>query len=135
MDAKARTLPPPPPPVASQACCATPAADNHIWSSGSISSAVCQARKVAGHATKIEVECRSLDEAVEAVRAGCATDRFPIVRGCSSLNCVMWCAWMVAVPVDGRCGAHRCDHSAMQEQTSLCWTTTRPAMQTLMRKN
>ena len=44
--------------------------DNHIWSTGSISNSVAKARLVAGHATKIEVECQSLEEAFEAANAG-----------------------------------------------------------------
>jgi nicotinate-nucleotide pyrophosphorylase (carboxylating) len=44
--------------------------DNHIWSAGSITSAVKLARKAAGFSQKIEVECQSLDEAVEAAEAG-----------------------------------------------------------------
>lgn len=40
--------------------------DNHVWSSGSITSAVQKAKRLAGFSTKIEVECRSLEEAVEA---------------------------------------------------------------------
>lgn len=44
--------------------------DNHIWSTGSITGAVEKARKVAGFATKIEVECQSEQEADEAITAG-----------------------------------------------------------------
>ena len=44
--------------------------DNHIWSCGSIEKAVKLARKAAGFSQKIEVECQSLDEAVEAAEAG-----------------------------------------------------------------
>jgi nicotinate-nucleotide pyrophosphorylase (carboxylating) len=44
--------------------------DNHIWSAGSITKAVKLARKAAGFSQKIEVECQSLEEAVEAVEAG-----------------------------------------------------------------
>mmetsp|Transcript_31360 Transcript_31360/g.47411 ORF Transcript_31360/g.47411 Transcript_31360/m.47411 type:complete len:291 (+) Transcript_31360:65-937(+) len=44
--------------------------DNHIWSAGSITSAVQLARKAAGFSQKIEVECQSLDEALEASKAG-----------------------------------------------------------------
>lgn len=43
------------------------AADNHIWSQGSITDTVKAARRVCGFSSKIEVECRSLDEALEAV--------------------------------------------------------------------
>lgn len=42
--------------------------DNHIWSSGSITNAVKSARSVAGFSTKVEVECQTLDQGVEAVR-------------------------------------------------------------------
>ena len=44
--------------------------DNHIWSCGSIDKAVKLARKAAGFSQKIEVECQSLEEAVEAATAG-----------------------------------------------------------------
>ncbi|KAI9015456.1 Quinolinate phosphoribosyl transferase [Hyaloraphidium curvatum] len=44
--------------------------DNHIWAQGSITSAVQLARQVGGFALKIEVECRTEDEADEAIAAG-----------------------------------------------------------------
>ena len=44
--------------------------DNHIWSAGSITLAVQLARKAAGFSQKIEVECQSLEEAMEAAEAG-----------------------------------------------------------------
>lgn len=44
--------------------------DNHIWSNGSITNAVKQARSMCGFALKIEVECSSLEEAQEAIAAG-----------------------------------------------------------------
>mmetsp|Transcript_25435 Transcript_25435/g.38402 ORF Transcript_25435/g.38402 Transcript_25435/m.38402 type:complete len:293 (+) Transcript_25435:88-966(+) len=44
--------------------------DNHIWSAGSITIAVQLARKAAGFSQKIEVECQSLEEALEASKAG-----------------------------------------------------------------
>ncbi|WFD33518.1 nicotinate-nucleotide diphosphorylase (carboxylating) [Malassezia cuniculi] len=44
--------------------------DNHVWSTGSIMCAVQTARRVAGFSLRIDVEVRSYDEAVEAVRAG-----------------------------------------------------------------
>lgn len=44
--------------------------DNHIWSAGSIRSAVKLARQAAGFSQKIEVECQSLEEAIEAADAG-----------------------------------------------------------------
>lgn len=44
--------------------------DNHIWSAGNITQAVEDARMVAGFSLKIEVECRSQEEAREAARAG-----------------------------------------------------------------
>ena len=44
--------------------------DNHIWSSGSITNAVKLARQAAGFSQKIEVECQSLEEAIEAASAG-----------------------------------------------------------------
>lgn len=45
--------------------------DNHILLSGSIEEAVKSARRLCGFALKIEVECRSLPEALEACRANC----------------------------------------------------------------
>ncbi|XP_071093330.1 nicotinate-nucleotide pyrophosphorylase [carboxylating]-like [Haliotis cracherodii] len=45
--------------------------DNHIWTAGSIEQAVKDVRVVSGFSSKIEVECRSLEEAREAARAGC----------------------------------------------------------------
>lgn len=44
--------------------------DNHVWSVGSISTAVRKARSAAGFSCKIEVECRDLEEAREAATAG-----------------------------------------------------------------
>ncbi|KAI8332931.1 Quinolinate phosphoribosyl transferase [Chlamydoabsidia padenii] len=44
--------------------------DNHVWSSGSITTAVKNARAVCGFALKIEVECQSEEEADEAIAAG-----------------------------------------------------------------
>lgn len=43
--------------------------DNHVWASGSITEAVKAARTVCGFSSKIEVECRSTDEAREAAAA------------------------------------------------------------------
>ncbi|OMH80116.1 Nicotinate-nucleotide pyrophosphorylase [carboxylating] [Zancudomyces culisetae] len=44
--------------------------DNHVWATGSITKAVESAKRVGGFSVKIEVECRSLDEAKEAIQAG-----------------------------------------------------------------
>uniref|UniRef100_A0A7S3L4S8 Nicotinate-nucleotide pyrophosphorylase [carboxylating] n=1 Tax=Amphora coffeiformis TaxID=265554 RepID=A0A7S3L4S8_9STRA len=44
--------------------------DNHIWAAGSITKAVQLARQAAGFSQKIEVECQSKEEAIEAARAG-----------------------------------------------------------------
>ncbi|XP_006004856.1 nicotinate-nucleotide pyrophosphorylase [carboxylating] [Latimeria chalumnae] len=43
--------------------------DNHIWSLGNISTAVREARRAGGFSTKIEVECRCLEEALEAAQS------------------------------------------------------------------
>ncbi|XP_029706168.1 nicotinate-nucleotide pyrophosphorylase [carboxylating] isoform X2 [Takifugu rubripes] len=54
--------------------------DNHIWASGSITQAVGSARSVCGFSSKIEVECRSVEEASEAATAGADVimlDNFP----------------------------------------------------------
>ncbi|GFR27091.1 nicotinate-nucleotide pyrophosphorylase [Trichonephila clavata] len=45
--------------------------DNHVSLSGSIEEAVQSVRRLCGFALKIEVECRSLPEALEACRANC----------------------------------------------------------------
>ncbi|CAG8440528.1 4205_t:CDS:2 [Funneliformis caledonium] len=44
--------------------------DNHIWSQGSVTRAVERARKVGGFSLRVEVECRSEQEADEAIEAG-----------------------------------------------------------------
>lgn len=44
--------------------------DNHIWSAGSITSAVHKARRATGFSMKIEVECQSVEEALEASAGG-----------------------------------------------------------------
>ena len=44
--------------------------DNHIWSAGNITKAVVKARSAAGFSMKIEVECQSAEEAIEAAAAG-----------------------------------------------------------------
>ncbi|KAG0246123.1 Quinolinate phosphoribosyl transferase [Mortierella sp. GBAus27b] len=44
--------------------------DNHVWSTGSITAAVQKAKAVGGFSLKIEVECRSEEEADEAIAAG-----------------------------------------------------------------
>jgi len=44
--------------------------DNHVWSAGSITNAVNVAKSAAGFSSKIEVECRNLEEAFEAATAG-----------------------------------------------------------------
>ena len=44
--------------------------DNHIWAAGSVTEAVQKARKAGGFSVKIEVECRSIQEAEEAAHAG-----------------------------------------------------------------
>lgn len=44
--------------------------DNHVWASGSITEAVRAARAVCGFSSKVEVECRSVEEGTEAAAAG-----------------------------------------------------------------
>ncbi|ORX37334.1 nicotinate-nucleotide pyrophosphorylase [Kockovaella imperatae] len=44
--------------------------DNHIWATGSITSAIHSVRRVAGFSLLINVECQNLDEAREAIEAG-----------------------------------------------------------------
>lgn len=55
--------------------------DNHVWASGgSIAAMVKKARSVGGFSNKIEVECQSVEEALEAAEAGAEVvmlDNFP----------------------------------------------------------
>lgn len=54
--------------------------DNHIWAKGGIEESIRAAKRAAGFAGKIDVECRDLDEAWEAVNAGAdivMLDNFP----------------------------------------------------------
>lgn len=44
--------------------------DNHIWSTGSITNAIKNAKKVGGFAIKVEIEVQSFEEAAEAIEAG-----------------------------------------------------------------
>ncbi|KAG0671587.1 nicotinate-nucleotide diphosphorylase (carboxylating) [Pichia californica] len=44
--------------------------DNHIWSTGSITNAIVNAKKVGGFSIKIEIEVQSYEEAIEAINAG-----------------------------------------------------------------
>lgn len=44
--------------------------DNHIWSTGSITNAIKNAKRVGGFAIKVEIEVQSLEEAIEAIEAG-----------------------------------------------------------------
>lgn len=44
--------------------------DNHVQSAGSIASAVALARQASGFSQKIEVECQSLEQALEAAESG-----------------------------------------------------------------
>lgn len=44
--------------------------DNHIWSTGSITKAIENAKQVGGFSVKIEIEVQSYEEAVEAIEAG-----------------------------------------------------------------
>lgn len=43
--------------------------DNHVTISGSIQNAIVKVKSVAGFATKIEVECRNIDEALNAAES------------------------------------------------------------------
>ena len=52
--------------------------DNHIWATGSITQAVVKAKAAAGFSQKIEVECQTLEEAIEAATAGADVS---LVRG------------------------------------------------------
>lgn len=88
---------------------ATMLKDNHIWSAGSITAAVRRARTVCGFSSKIEVECGSISDALEAVR------RFAAV--------LIVCRHLTRVPL--WCG------SARQARISACSTTSAPRRCTL----
>lgn len=51
-------------------CCSYSSKDNHVWSCGNITNAVKKAKAVGGFSLKIEVECRNIEEAEEAIQAG-----------------------------------------------------------------
>lgn len=59
--------------------------DNHVWAcGGSIGAMVKKARSVSGFSNKIEVECQSVEEAMEAAGAGAEVvmlDNFPPAEG------------------------------------------------------
>lgn len=61
--------------------------DNHVWSAGSITKAVHTARGVAGFSMKIEVEARTVEEALEAVRGFVEKGALTIVFWASSPGC------------------------------------------------
>ncbi|XP_063791554.1 nicotinate-nucleotide pyrophosphorylase [carboxylating] [Pseudophryne corroboree] len=44
--------------------------DNHVWAMGGVQEALHGVRSLAGHTLKVEVECRSTEEALEAAAAG-----------------------------------------------------------------
>ncbi|KAG8433451.1 hypothetical protein GDO86_017651 [Hymenochirus boettgeri] len=44
--------------------------DNHVWAMGGVKEALAGVRSLAGHTLKVEVECRSLEEALQAAAAG-----------------------------------------------------------------
>ncbi|XP_075176026.1 nicotinate-nucleotide pyrophosphorylase [carboxylating] [Anomaloglossus baeobatrachus] len=44
--------------------------DNHIWAMGGVREALHAVHALAGHTLKVEVECRSVEEALEAAEAG-----------------------------------------------------------------
>jgi nicotinate-nucleotide pyrophosphorylase len=56
--------------------------DNHIWSAGGIAKAVRLARAAAGFSQKIEVECQSLEEAMEAASAGADVSNGKRIENC-----------------------------------------------------
>lgn len=88
-----------------------PPADNHVWATGGIAASVKRARQAAGFSSKIEVECRSLEEACEAVRLDVA-------------SCGGWPA-----PNQARSRGKPCTARARRRRPapmSACWTTLRP---------
>ncbi|KAM4608128.1 nicotinate-nucleotide pyrophosphorylase [carboxylating] [Discoglossus pictus] len=44
--------------------------DNHVWAMGGVREALAGVRSLAGHTLKVEVECRTLEEALEAAEGG-----------------------------------------------------------------
>jgi len=67
--------------------------DNHIWSAGSITNAVKLAKRATGFSVKIEVECQSYEEAVEAAETGAdivMLDNFPPEK-CKEVAALLKC--------------------------------------------
>ncbi|GMH83962.1 hypothetical protein TL16_g09771, partial [Triparma laevis f. inornata] len=60
--------------------------DNHIWSHGSITLAIKKARSGCGFTSKIEVECRNLEEGLEAGEAGADVIMLDNYIGCEVEN-------------------------------------------------
>ncbi|XP_053327254.1 nicotinate-nucleotide pyrophosphorylase [carboxylating] [Spea bombifrons] len=44
--------------------------DNHVWAMGGVKQAMAGVRSLTGHTLKVEIECRSLEEALEAAGSG-----------------------------------------------------------------
>ncbi|TDL29214.1 nicotinate-nucleotide diphosphorylase [Rickenella mellea] len=60
--------------------------DNHIWSSGSITTAIKQAREVGGFSLLLDVEVRSEEEADEAISAGADIVMLDNIEGGELMN-------------------------------------------------
>jgi len=60
--------------------------DNHIWSSGSITAAIQQARKVGGFSLLLDVEVGSEAEADEAIDAGADIIMLDNIEGSELIN-------------------------------------------------
>ncbi|PKI82511.1 hypothetical protein MVES_003629 [Malassezia vespertilionis] len=61
--------------------------DNHVWSTGSIRSAVEGARSAAGFSVRIDVEVQSYEEAVEAICAGADVVMLDNMTGSALVQC------------------------------------------------
>lgn len=88
---------------------------------GSITKAVQKAKEVGGFALKIEVECRSLDEAREALTAGAdivMLDNFKVrchFHSCSSLPYIV--SWLMLIMISLRWPKRSLRHSRMNSRT------------------
>lgn len=75
--------------------------DNHIRLAGSITKAVEAARMVNGHLVKIEVECETFDQVVEAVSAKCDVIMLDNMTCSQMVECVSHIAGRAVVEASG----------------------------------
>ncbi|WFD31234.1 nicotinate-nucleotide diphosphorylase (carboxylating) [Malassezia sp. CBS 17886] len=82
--------------------------DNHVWSTGSIASAVAAARSVAGFSLRIDVEVQSYGEAEEAIRAGADVVMLDNMEGDELVRCALQLKHSLAKPApDGSHAGYR----------------------------